>query len=99
MITIEAMVLGLVGVAIGSAVASALVLLTSHTGLDYAALTGIDIDEAGFMGINMSFTIYPRFEFRHVVYGLCAVTLVSVLASVWPAALTARLRPAEAMRS
>jgi putative ABC transport system permease protein len=99
MILLEAVVLGLVGVAIGSALGAALVLVTSRTGIDYAALTGTGAEEASFAGLNLSFVVYPRLQARHVWIGTLAVTLTSALASVWPAALVARLQPAEAMRS
>lgn len=101
MVLIEAIVLGLVGVAVGSAVGAALVLITSHTGIDYAALTGISTGETemGYMGINLSLIIYPKLEFRHMGLGVIAVTLTAVLAALWPAASAARLEPVEAMRS
>jgi len=50
-------------------------------------------------GLSISYIVYPMFEFRHIVFGVCAVTMTSVLATVWPAALAARLEPVEAMRS
>jgi ABC-type lipoprotein release transport system permease subunit len=97
MVVIEAVILGLIGVAIGSAIGSVIVLITSHTGIDYAALGGSEAEEIAYAGINISYIIYPRFEFRHVLTGLCAVTLTSVLASLWPACYAARLEPVEAM--
>ena len=99
MVLIEAVVLGLVGVAIGSVLGSALVLLTSQTGINYAMLAGSDAEEVAFGGLSLSFIIYPVFELRHAVFGLCSVTLTSILASLWPAALAARLEPVEAMRA
>lgn len=102
MVLIESIILGLIGVAIGSVLGSAVVFLTSHTGINYAALggiTGSGVEDIAFGGISISYIIYPRFEFRHIVFGVCAVTMTSVLASVWPAALAARLEPVEAMRS
>lgn len=100
MIVLEAVVLGLVGVAIGSALGSALVLVTSHTGLDYSIMAGNGGgNEVAFQGLTFSYMIYPKFMARHVFYGMAAVTLTSVLASLWPAAMAARLHPAEAMRS
>ena len=43
----------------------------------------------------------PLVELRNIYKffgGLCAVTLTSMLASLWPAAFAARLEPAKAMR-
>lgn len=102
MILVEAVVLGLLGVAIGSALGSALVIILSHTGLDYSVFasgtTGQDM-EVAFEGYSFSFLIYPKFAIGHVIPGVVAVTLVSIVTAAWPAALTARLQPVEAMRS
>lgn len=102
MILVEAVVLGLLGVAIGSALGSALVIILSHTGLDYSVFasgtTGQDMEFA-FEGYSFSFLIYPKFAIGHVIPGVVAVTLVSIVTAAWPAALTARLQPVEAMRS
>ncbi|MFC1462861.1 ABC transporter permease [Verrucomicrobiota bacterium] len=101
MVLIESVILGLAGVAIGSLIGAVLVKITGHTGIDYAALAGMSGEGAdfGFKGLNFSYIIYPKFEWRHVIFGIAAVTATSVVASVWPAALAARLEPVEAMRS
>jgi len=99
MVLTESIILGLVGVTIGSILGTAAVLVTSHTGINYAALGGSGAEDFAFAGINISYVIHPRFEWRHVIFGLCAVTFTSVVASVWPAALASRLEPVEAMRS
>jgi len=99
MVLIEAVILGLVAVAVGSALGAAVVLVTSHTGIDYAAMGGTEAESVAFAGVSLSYIIYPRLELRHIVLGVCAVTLTSILASLWPAALAARLEPMEAMRA
>ncbi len=101
MVVVESIVLGLVGVAVGSILGSALVLYLSRAGLDYGALTGISTGETdmAYFGLNMSLIMYPKFEFRHIYFGVVAVTLTAVLASIWPAVVVARLEPVEAMRS
>lgn len=101
MVLLEAVALGLVGVAVGSILGAALVVITSHTGINYAALTGITTGETdiGYLGINMSLIIYPKLEFRHIGLGVVAVIMTAVVTSVWPAASSARLEPVEAMRS
>ena len=101
MVLIESVIVGLVGVAIGSLIGAALVKVTGHTGIDYAALAGMSGEgtDFGFKGLNFSYIIHPKFEWRHVIFGVVAVTATSVIASVWPAALAARLEPVEAMRS
>jgi putative ABC transport system permease protein len=95
----ESVMLGLAGVAIGSVLGAAAVLITSHTGIDYAALGSSNAEDIAFQGMSFSYVIYPRLEPRHIAYGFCAVTLTSILASFWPAALASRLEPVEAMRS
>jgi len=99
MILLESLILGLVAVAIGSILGAGIVLLTGHTGIDYGALSGIKDQEFAFQGISISYVLYPIFEWRHVFFGIGAVTLTAILASVWPAAIVTRLEPAEAIRS
>ncbi len=99
MVLLESVIVGLVGVAIGSVLGTAIVLITSHTGIDYAALGGTDAEGVAFAGANISYIIHPQLQVRHIILGVCAVTLTSVLASLWPASLAARLEPVEAMRS
>lgn len=99
MVLHESVWLGIVGVAIGSVLGTAFVLITSQTGIDYSVLGGIRAEDIAYKGLNISYVVYPKFEFRHIGYGVIAVTLTAVVASLWPAGLAARLRPAEAMRS
>lgn len=99
MVLLESVALGIAGVIIGSAIGAGLVVLTGHTGLNYAAFTGTNVEDVSMWGVSISFVIYPVFELRHVLFGLVAVTLTSVVASSWPALLAARLEPVEAMRS
>lgn len=98
MVLIESVLLGLTGVVIGSILGSAVVLITSQTGIDYAALAGVEAEDISFGGASISYVIYPYFELRHILFGLGAVTVTSLLAAVWPALLAARLQPVEAMR-
>ncbi len=101
MILTESVMIGIAGVVIGSLLGSALVLITGHTGIDYTSWGGPDTSETlelSFKGVNFSYVVYPEFEWRHIFMGMAAVSLISVLASAWPAVLAARLRPVEAMR-
>jgi len=99
MVLIESVILGFIGVAIGSVLGTAVVLITGHTGIDYAALGGASGESVGYAGLSISYIIYPKFELRHMLYGLSAVTFTSVLASLWPASLAARMEPIKALRS
>ncbi len=99
MVLVESVVLGLIGVVVGSLLSAVVVWITSHTGINYAALGGNQADSFSYANVSISLIVYPRFELRHVVYGIAAVTLTSATASLWPAMLAARLEPMEAMRT
>ncbi len=98
MVLLESVLLGLIGVVIGSLAGSGLVLLAAQTGINYAALAGVESAEVAFGGVSISYIIYPRFELRHILFGFIAVALTSALASLWPATQAGRLEPAKAMR-
>jgi ABC-type lipoprotein release transport system permease subunit len=99
-ILLEAVILGLVGVAVGTALGWGLVLATAESGLDYAALGGgAETYEVSFKGVQMSSLVYPRIYLRDVVSGITAVTLTALAAVAWPAWHVARLEPVEAMRA
>lgn len=99
MITIEAVVLGLVGVAVGSALGLVFVLITSHTGLDYAYLGGGSSYEVAYKGLYMSSIVAPRLYVSNVLAGVVAVFLTSLVSVIWPIARIVRLDPMEVMRS
>jgi ABC-type lipoprotein release transport system permease subunit len=99
MVLIEAVILGLIGVAAGSLLGTAAVLITGETGVNYAALSGTDAEEIAFQGLSISYVFYPRFDARYILFGIIAATLTSVIASLWPALHAARMQPVEAMRS
>lgn len=98
MVLLESVGIGLVGVAVGSLIGAALVIITGHTGIDYAAISGSTAEDIAFSGISFSYIVCPRLEFRHIVYGLGAVTATSLIASLWPAVWAARLEPVKALR-
>lgn len=101
MIMVEAVVLGISGVVLGSIAGTIAVLITGYTGIDYMAFAapGIDIEDMSFQGLNISLVIYPIFEFHNIIYGAIAVSLTSVAVSIWPARAASRLQPTEAMRA
>jgi len=99
MITVEAVILGLLGVAIGTALGFGLLLITQQTGLDYAALGGAsDSYEASYKGLHLSSLVYPRLYASDVLAGMLAVFLTALLSVVWPIMRIARMEPMEAMR-
>ncbi len=99
MITVEAIILGLLGVAIGTALGFGLLLITQQTGLDYAALGGAsDSYEASYKGLHLSSLVYPSLYVSDVLAGMLAVFLTALLSVVWPIMRIARMEPMEAMR-
>jgi putative ABC transport system permease protein len=99
LIVLEALLLGLMGVAVGSVLGTAVVLVTSQTGIDYGALGGVQgAGDVAFFGVSFSYVVYPKLEPRYILMGVVAVTVTSVVAATWPASLAARLEPAKAMR-
>jgi putative ABC transport system permease protein len=98
MITLEALVLGLLGAAIGTIIGGGLVLWTSQTGVDYAALTGGGPSEIAVFGLNWSLRFYPSLAAIDIVRVVGAVVVTSLVACAWPAMRCVRLEPARALR-
>ncbi|MFC1526394.1 ABC transporter permease [Candidatus Latescibacterota bacterium] len=100
MVAAEAVILGLIGVAVGTGLGLWLVEATAETGMDYAALGGSDEGyEVAFQGMQLSSRVYPKLFLRDVASGVTAVLVTTILAIVWPALHIARLEPMEALRS
>jgi ABC-type lipoprotein release transport system permease subunit len=98
MILTEAVVLGLTGAFLGTAVGVGLVLATHRSGVDYAALTGTGPSEISYGGLRWSMRLFPTLTVVDVLRVGGAVLVTSLLASAWPAARAARLQPTQAMR-
>jgi ABC-type lipoprotein release transport system permease subunit len=98
MIMVEAVVLGLAGVVVGTTLGAALVTTLGHTGMDMmmggGSGTAITIYALEFPTI-----VYPRFAVGDAVNGTLAVSFTAVLASLWPASYAARLEPSSALRA
>ena len=52
-----------------------------------------------YKGLNLPLHIFPRLEPSDTLLGLIAVMFTSLVASMWPAWIAARLEPMEAMRA
>ena len=96
----EAVALGLLGVIVGSVLGGLFVFYLSQVGVDPTALgqegEGTDI---AMYGLSMSGAIHPWLSAMDFIPGFVGVSVVSVLAALWPAWVTARLEPVKAMRS
>jgi len=101
MVLVESVILGVLGVVIGSLLGVGLMWVTSHTGIDYGALTGMGDTgaEFDFSGLNFSMIIYPAIDWGFVVKGVIWVSLTSFVTTILPALSASRLEPMEAMRS
>ncbi len=98
-IAVEAAILGLLGVALGTVVGVGLVAATAESGVDYAALGGGASYQVAFQGLRASSIVYPRIYASDIATAVVAMLLTSFAAVVWPIARIARLEPVEAMRS
>ena len=99
-IATEAVVLGQLGVILGSALGIGLVALTSGSGIDYAALGGAESSyEGAFKGIQISSRVFLQLYPGDVIAGMAAMLLISFMATVWPLLRIVRLEPMEALRS
>ncbi len=100
MVTLEALLLGLLGVAGGSALGGGFVWVTSRTGMDYAALGGTQASyDVAYQGLRLSSLVWPRLHFRDLVAAVVAVGATTMLAVLWPLSRLRRLEPVEALRS
>jgi len=100
MIMVEAVVLGQLGVALGTAVGLAFVGLTARSGIDYASLAGsAEQYEIAFQGMQLSSIVFPSITVGDVLTGALAVFGVSLLAVIWPSLHIAHLEPMEVLRS
>lgn len=99
MILIEAVLLGVLGVAVGSGLGFGFVAATQEHGIDMASWGGEQTEDLAYGGIRLPLQIKPRLEQTDPLMGLMAVVLVSLLAAAWPASVAGRLDPMEAMRS
>lgn len=98
MILAEAVVLGVLGVVVGSVLGGLLVLWQGQVGIPVAPGAEESVDMAVF-GVSFSGLLHPFLQPSDYVPGFAGVTIVSILAALWPALFTARLEPMEAMRS
>jgi ABC-type lipoprotein release transport system permease subunit len=97
MILTEAVVLGLLGVVLGSIAGGLLVHWMGASGVSMAP--GADASNVSAYGVTFNGLLRPFLGAGDYLPGLIGVSLVSILAAVWPAAMTAQLTPVEAMRS
>lgn len=94
----EALALGFLGVAAGTAIGLLAVWASSSTGIDMAQMGGEAVRDLSYKGLTIPFHVYPRVTSTQVFSGVVTVIVTSLLATLWPAVIAARLQPMEAMR-
>ena len=93
LVVLEAVVLALVGIAVGGTLGSLATLYFSKAGINLASFA----EGAASIGITTT-TVYSKLTIANVVLSNLAVFVLVVLVSVQPAVHAARLRPVEAIR-
>jgi len=100
MIVIEAILTGLIGVVIGTILGYLFVVATAGCGIDMASWGGSgEVKDMAYKGLNLPLHVFPRLEPSDTLLGFVAVMFTSLVASIWPAWIAARLEPMEAIRA
>jgi len=100
LIVIEAILTGLLGVIFGTVLGYLFVVGTADSGIDMASWGGSgEVKDMAYKGLNLPLHVFPRLEPSDTLLGLVAVMFTSLVASIWPAWIAARLEPMEAMRA
>ncbi len=97
-VAVEAICLGLLGVAVGTALGLAFAGATADAGFDFVALAGEQSFEVGYQGLQISSRVFPSLKPADVFEGVGAVLLTAFASCIWPLLHIARLEPVEAMR-
>ena len=87
----EAFVLGVFAAVIGSILGAVLTIILGYVGLDFS---GILAEGASFAGMAFDPVQRPLFKFTDVPAPLIGMTIICVLASLYPAWIAARVDPA-----
>lgn len=98
MILIEAVLIGVLGVLIGTLMGWGFNVFFHHVGIDMAALGGQNVKELAVGGLQLPLEIRTRMQPTDPIIGLVSVVIVSLGAALWPAVAAGRLDPMEAMR-
>jgi ABC-type lipoprotein release transport system permease subunit len=99
LIFVEAIVLGALGVIVGTALGLPTVFSMASAGVDLFGVSAEGGGDVAVTGLNFPGLIFPRNEVTDVLVGAIAALLTSMLAAVWPARYAARLEPMDAMRA
>ena len=98
MIVMEALLIALLGILLGTILGYAFVAVTEESGIDMAFRGDSEADDLAFKGLALPLNVYPRLEPGDSLRGVVAILLTSLIASIWPTWVAVRLEPMEAMR-
>lgn len=93
----EGILLGAVGMLVGSALTILTTVITGHTGVDFRWMMG-ETSSVSFAGIAWEPVVYPRMNWTILALYCGAVVFLSLLGGLFPARWAASLKPAEALR-
>jgi putative ABC transport system permease protein len=99
LVMVEALLIGLLGVLAGTLAGGLSVAISASQGIDFASWGGAEARDMAYQGLNLPLLVYPRLELLDSIIGLVAIILTSLLAALYPAWVTSRLEPVEAMRA
>ncbi len=100
MIVIEAILMGLLGVAVGTVLGWGFIIATADSGIDMATWGGEgQVEDMAYKGLNLPLHVYPRLVPSDIFLGLFGIMFTSLVASLWPSWIAGRLEPMEAMRA
>jgi len=93
LILLEAVIMGVIGFALGIALGASVNTYLSFTGFSYPGM-----EEMG-ARFNLPSEFYPKLSLLSLVLGPAAVLLATLVAAIYPALRIRRLRPVEAMQA
>jgi ABC-type lipoprotein release transport system permease subunit len=93
MIMLETIFLTMVGAIVGMILGYFVILITSHTGLDFSSVG------EGFEAMGWSAMVYPEIELQFFIGVTILVIITGILSSIIPARKALSLKPIEAIRA
>jgi len=93
MIMLETVFLTMVGAVVGMLLGWLVIVITSHTGLDFSSVG------EGFEAMGWPAIVYPRITFNYFVGITLLIVVTGIISSIIPAKKALKLNPVEAIRT